>query len=84
VARRNGNEWFLGSMTNWTGREIEIPLTFLGKGDFTAKIYADTDDAAQSPKSVSIQTRTVNSKMTLKARLASGGGYAVMLVPVGQ
>ncbi|MDQ2776986.1 MAG: glycoside hydrolase family 97 catalytic domain-containing protein, partial [Acidobacteriota bacterium] len=84
TARRNGKEWFLGSMTNWNAREIEIPLTFLGQGDFTAKIYADADDAAESPKSVSIQTRKVNSGMTLKVKLAPGGGYAVMFTPVAQ
>ena len=81
VARRNGNRWFLGSMTNWTAREIEIPLTFLGNGEYTAKIYADADDAATSPKGVSIQTRKVNARMTLKAKLAPGGGYAVMFTP---
>jgi alpha-glucosidase len=81
IARRKGNEWFLGSMTNWTPRELEIPLTFLGSGRYTAEIYADADDAAQYPKNVSIQRKTVDSSMRLSAKLAPGGGYAVRFVP---
>lgn len=30
LARRKGNQWFLGSMTNWTPRDLDISLTFLG------------------------------------------------------
>jgi len=82
LARRNGHQWFLGSMTNWTARELDIPLTFLGEGEYTAEIYADSDDAAQYPKNVSIQKKSVHRGMHLKATLAPGGGYAVRFVPV--
>ncbi len=84
VARRSGHEWFLGSMTDWTAREIEIPLTFLGPGRYVAQIYADADDAAQYPKNVSVRKENVNATMSLKAKLAPGGGFAVRFVPVGQ
>jgi alpha-glucosidase len=82
IARRNGQDWFLGSMTNWNAREIDIPLTFLGPGRYTAEIYSDADDAAQYPKNVSIRKQTVESAMSLKAKLAPGGGYAVRFVPL--
>jgi alpha-glucosidase len=82
MARRKGDDWFLGSMTNWTAREVDIPLTFLGSGKYTAEMYADADDAAQYPKNVSIQRKTVDSSMHLRAKLAPGGGYAVRFVPV--
>ena len=81
VARRNGNMWFLGAMTNWDAREIEVPLKFLGSGRYTAEIYADGDDAAQYPKNVAIRKQTVDAKMSLKVKLAPGGGYAVRFVP---
>jgi alpha-glucosidase len=84
MARRKGDEWFLGSMTNWNAREIEVPLTFLGTGKYAAEIYADADDARQYPKNVSIQRKTVDSSMHLQANLAPGGGYAVRFVPVRQ
>jgi alpha-glucosidase len=81
IARRHGRDWFLGSMTNWTPRQIEIPLAFLGAGKFTAQIYADAADAAVHPKNVSITTQAVDRSMHLKPQLAPGGGYAVRFIP---
>ncbi len=81
VARRKGSEWFLGSMTNWTPRELNIPLTFLGAGKYTAIIYADASDADRYPKNVSIRRQTVDRNSNLKAKLAPGGGLAVRFVP---
>ncbi|HWC18630.1 MAG TPA: glycoside hydrolase family 97 protein, partial [Terriglobales bacterium] len=81
IARRRGNEWFLGAMTNWSAREIDIPLDFLGVGRFTAEVYADAPDADRSPKNVIISRDTVDRSNTLKAKLSPGGGYAVRLHP---
>jgi len=83
VARRHGNEWFLGSMTNWTARELEIPLAFLGSGRYTAEIYQDAEDAGRYPKNIRVLKETVDHSTRLKAPLASGGGYAVRFVPAG-
>lgn len=82
VARRSGNEWYLGSMTNWTRRELDLPLTFLGPGRYTAEIYADADDANQYPKGVRVFKQTVDHTQHLKAKLAEGGGYAVRFIPL--
>ena len=49
IARRHGDEWFLGSMTSWVPRELELPLEFLGAGRYRAEVYADADDADRLP-----------------------------------
>jgi len=82
IARRHGNTWFLGSMTNWSPRQIEIPLAFLGSGRYTAEIYADATDADKYPKNTSVRKQTVDRNTTLRADLAPGGGLAVRFVPV--
>jgi alpha-glucosidase len=82
VARRRGSEWYLGSMTNWQARQLDIPLGFLGAGRYTAEIYADAPDAARFPKNVTISKQAVDRTGRLKAVLAPGGGYAVRFVPV--
>lgn len=82
IARRRGNDWFLGAMTNWDSREIDLPLSFLGAGKYRAEIYSDGPDAGRQPKSVEITKQTVDRTTHLKARLASGGGYAVRLVAI--
>lgn len=45
VARRHGDTWFLGAMTNETSRTRSLPLTFLGGGPYTATVYADAPRA---------------------------------------
>jgi alpha-glucosidase len=82
VARRHGGEWFLGSMTNWQARDLDLPLAFLGAGQYRAEIYADAADADRLPRNTSIVKQTVNRSTHLKPHLASGGGYAVRLVPL--
>ena len=82
MARRRGRDWFLGSMTNWMPRELEVPLSFLGTGKYRAEIYADAADADRLPKNVSIRTQVVEAATRLSVRLAPGGGLAVRFVPL--
>lgn len=81
VARRRGAEWYLGAITDWDAREIDVPLRFLGAGSYQAEIYADGPNAALEPKDSTREERQVNAGATLKLRLAPGGGCAVRFVP---
>jgi len=81
VARRKGQDWYVGSITNWTPRTVTLPLSFLGDGSWTAQIYEDAKDADQNPQHVSIEAKTVTRQDTLTLHLASGGGCALRLVP---
>ena len=80
VARRHGKEWYIGSMTGDAPRQLEIPLTFLGRGKWTAEIWADGADASPAT-TLTTQRVTVSAKDRLEARLVSGGGHVVHLVP---
>ena len=82
IARRQAKEWYLGSITNWTARDVRVPLDFLGAGRYTAEIYEDAADAAENPKHVAIRHQTVRKTDTLTLHLASGGGCAIRFVPV--
>ena len=81
VARRKGRDWFVGSITNWTPRDVPIPLKFLGAGKYTAEIYRDAADADQMPQHVTIEKKPVRQGDTLTLHLASGGGCAIRFVP---
>jgi alpha-glucosidase len=81
IARQNGREWYLGSLTNWTPRDLHVPLTFLGSGKYEAQIYEDTADAEQNPKHISIRKQNVQGSDTLTLHLAGGGGCAIRFVP---
>ncbi len=78
IARRHDEDWFLGSMTNWDARDLEIPLGFLGSGEFEAQIFADGADADKVATSLTISKRTVKPDEKLSIHLAPGGGAAVI------
>ena len=82
VARRRGNEWYLGSITDWDARELDVPLSFLGSGAYNAEIYADGPNAAAQPKDSVVEKRRVDARTVLHLKLAPGGGSALRLVPV--
>ena len=81
VARRHGGEWYLGSMTNWDPRTLQVPLQFLGSGSYVAEIYEDGPDAATEPKHVTIRNENVTGHSTMTLHLAPGGGAAIRFVP---
>ncbi|MEO5926803.1 MAG: glycoside hydrolase family 97 protein [Bryobacteraceae bacterium] len=73
IARSHGTEWYLGAITNWTPRELDVPLTFLGAGNYTAEIYSD----GATPQPANMEQRPVTAATTLHLKLSSGGGAAV-------
>ncbi len=81
IARRSGREWYVGSITNWDPRELDLPLAFLGAGNYTAEIYADGPNAATNAKDSLVSRQNVNAGTTLKLKLAPGGGCAIRLTP---
>ena len=81
IARSHGKEWYLGSTTNWTPRELHVSLDFLGTGQYVAEIYADGPDATIHPQHVTITRKIVTKQEQLTLRLAAGGGCAIRFVP---
>lgn len=77
IARRKGSEWFVGALTNWTPRQQEIDLSFLGPGEFEAEIYEDGVNAGRDGTDYRKKTQRVNQNTKLKLELASGGGAAI-------
>ncbi|WP_247237613.1 glycoside hydrolase family 97 protein [Telluribacter sp. SYSU D00476] len=75
VARRKGNDWYIGTITNTEARTVSLPLTFLEKG----KRYALTVYGDDGTGKVHKQTRTVTAKDALPAQLLPSGGQASYL-----
>jgi alpha-glucosidase len=81
VARRSGDTWYLGGMTNWTSRSLKLPLKFLGSGPFEAKLYLDRSSDGENPNELRIDSRQVSSGDSLDVSLASGGGITGIFRP---
>ncbi len=81
VARRRSSDWYVGAMTNWTPRELEINFSFLPEGNFWMDAYRDgvnADRFAGDYKKIKVQ---VNNRTQLKIQLAPGGGWAARIHP---
>jgi len=82
IARRHGDAWYLGAMTNWDARDLKITLAFLGSGKYQAQIFSDGPDAGTNAKSLSISSRALKGGESLNLHLASGGGAAMIFTPI--
>ncbi len=79
IARRSGNDWFVGTINNSESRVLKIPLDFLDRNkEYMAHIYSD-DDSVGTRTKVRIETCKVNSETTLDVQLKSGGGQAIWI-----
>ncbi len=82
VARGSGDDWFIGSLTNRSARELEIDFGFLPKGQkYQATFYED--DASthfmNNREAYQIRSIEVNSESKSRVKLAPGGGHAIFL-----
>jgi len=81
IARRHGDEWYLGGLANETGKTIDIPLDFLGQGSFNAKIFTDPQEASDYPDRLQKMTKVVTPQESLRIEMAGSGGTAIQFVP---
>jgi alpha-glucosidase len=79
VARRNGSDWYVGAMTDWTPRDLEIDLSFLPEGSFTIEAYQDGINADRYASDYRRVTMPVDRTTKLKLPLAAGGGWAARI-----
>jgi alpha-glucosidase len=81
VARRSGRDWYIGAMTNWTPRDLEIDLSFLGDGAFVMEAYQDGVNASRMAADYRLTTTRVKKDARVKIHLAEGGGWAARIHP---
>jgi alpha-glucosidase len=81
VARRSGKDWYVGAMTNWTPRELEIDLSFLPDGNYSMTAYQDGINADRYGSDYQQVKNQVNQTTKLKLKLAPGGGWAARIQP---
>ena len=76
VARKNGSNWYVGGMTDWDARDLNVDFSFLPEGNFTLDAYQDGVNADRDARDYKKTTRQVNRTTKLKIHLAPGGGWA--------
>ena len=81
VARRRGREWYVGAMTDWTARSMEIDLSFLRDGKFQMDSYEDGSNADRVGNDFKTMTTQVDKNSRIKITMAGGGGWAAHIYP---
>ena len=79
---RGADNWYVGSVTDGQARDLDLPLDFLGEGNYMAIIYEDGPDAdyRTNPYPMTIRRLDVDRSQTLHLHLAPGGGAAIQIL----
>ncbi|MGZ8549980.1 MAG: glycoside hydrolase family 97 C-terminal domain-containing protein, partial [Chitinophagaceae bacterium] len=80
TARKKGNDWFIGAMTDWTPRDLTINLSFLDKANYEATICEDGLNADRYASDYKLLNRQVTNKDSINIPMAPGGGYILRLL----
>jgi alpha-glucosidase len=81
VARRSGRDWYVGAMTDWTPRDLDVDFSFLPDGNFQMEAFEDGVNADRMGSDYKVVKTQVNRTTKLKIKLAPGGGWAARIVP---
>ena len=80
LARRRGPDWYVGAITADTlVSVVEVPLGFLGAGDFSVGLISDGDDYDQFASN----SETLTNRDTMTVELAPRGGFVARIKPTG-
>ena len=79
VARKNGNEWYIGGLSNWNERELTLNLSFLDAGDYKAELFTDGLNANHIASDYKKEVINIPSNRRLTIKMAQGGGFAARI-----
>lgn len=79
--RRNGKNWYLAAITDRDARELSVPLSFLGGGDWSFNLWEDAPDSDRNAEHLVKTQRTVHTADTLQMKLAPSGGTVAIFSP---
>lgn len=80
TARKVGDNWYVGGMTDWNQREITLAFDFLDEGTYEVVLFCDGVNADKQAEDYRKETFKVIPASKKKIRMASGGGFAMTIV----
>ena len=80
TARRKGDTWYIGGMTNWTARTLEVDLSqILNEGNYTVDLFRDGANAHRIASDYKREKMTLPVSRKLTIHLAPGGGFMMQV-----
>ena len=78
TGRKKGDKFYLGGFNDWDARSLEVSLSFLPAGEYTARIYKDGMNVDRVAEDYKLMELTVTSADKLNIAMGSGGGFAII------
>ena len=82
LARKKGDDWYIGAITDSTARELNITLSFLREENYAADIFTDGVNSDKCGTDYKYEEKTVSNSSVLKFKLYPGGGAVIKLSPI--
>ena len=79
IARRKGDTWFVGAMSNWKPKDIILDFSFLGEGMYESVVFKDGINADKDATDYKREIIKVSSSEKLTIHLSNGGGWAARI-----
>jgi alpha-glucosidase len=79
--RRNGKNWYLATICDREGRDVPVPLSFLGAGTWKVSLWQDAPDSGENAEHMVKEEKTVRATDTLSLKLAPSGGTVAIFSP---
>lgn len=80
TARRSGEKWYIGGMTSWTPRTIDVDLSKLGiAAGTTVELFCDGKLATDNASSYVHNKFALPESQILTINMAPGGGFMILL-----
>ncbi len=80
IARRSGDTWYVGALTDWTGRTMELDLSFLPEGKYTVTAFRDGANAYRVARDYKKEQFNLSPERKLTVIFAPGGGFAAKIM----
>ena len=81
VARRNGENWYVGAINNTERRSVSFKTDFLGEGQYVAEIYCDNENTESDPDLLDKKEVRIDRNSVINIEMAGSGGFAIRIMP---
>jgi len=82
LARKKGDVWYVGAITNWDARNVTLDFSFLGEGTYQATVFKDGVNADRDATDYKKEVVKILSADKLIIQLSPGGGWAARIEKV--
>jgi alpha-glucosidase len=82
IARRKGDRWYIGALTNWDARTLQVKLDFVDGAKYRIALFRDGVNAHRAATDYAFEEATVAKNDALTINMKEGGGWAAVLTPV--